>query len=99
MGKNVIIYGVDMRPFVYIDNKKKDILILGCGPAQGLDDTTLTAEAQYFISFSRWTRKFCLSLCYNESSNFLFVNATKNIKSKQKILKKKTSVTFRKYFR
>ena len=89
MGKNVIIYAVDMRPFVYIDNKKKDILILGCGPAQGLDDTTLTAEAQYFISFSRWTRKFCLSLCYNESSNFLFVNATKNIKSKQKILKKK----------
>ena len=29
------------------DNKKIEILILGIGPTQGLDDTTLTAEAQY----------------------------------------------------
>ena len=28
-GKNVIIFGVDMSSSVYIDNKKKDILILG----------------------------------------------------------------------
>ena len=40
MGKNVIIFGVDMSSTVHIDNKKKDILILGFGPRQGLDDTT-----------------------------------------------------------
>ena len=28
----------------YIDNKKKDILIPGEDPQQGLDDTKLTAE-------------------------------------------------------
>ena len=51
MNKNVIISGVDMSSSVHIDNKKKDILILGKGPTQGLDDTTITAEAQYSINF------------------------------------------------
>ena len=50
--KNVIIFGVAMSSSVHID-KKKDILILGSHPTQGLDDNTVTAEAQYSISFSR----------------------------------------------
>ena len=29
IGKNVIVFGVDMSSSVHIDNKKKDILILG----------------------------------------------------------------------
>ena len=33
-----------MSSSVHVDNKKKDILILGKGPTQGLDDTSLTAE-------------------------------------------------------
>ena len=44
---------VNMSSSVHIDNKKKHILILGKGPTQGLDDTALTAKAQYSISFSR----------------------------------------------
>ena len=36
---------------VHIDNKGKDILIIGEKPTQGLDDTTLTAEARYHIIF------------------------------------------------
>ena len=47
MGKNVIIFGDDKRSSVHIDNKDKDILILGEGQTQGLDDTTVTAEAKY----------------------------------------------------
>ena len=35
-GQNVLIFGVSMRPSAHIDNKKKDILVLGKGPAQGL---------------------------------------------------------------
>ena len=62
---------------MHINNKKKDVLFLVIGPTQGLDDTTLTAEAQYSINFSRSNRKFCLSLHYNGSNSFLFVNATK----------------------
>ena len=46
VGKNVIIFGVDTSSSVHIDIKGKDILILGKGPTQGLDDTTLKAEAK-----------------------------------------------------
>ena len=44
--ENVIIFGADMSSSVHIDNKNKDILILGEEPTQGLDDTTLI-EAKY----------------------------------------------------
>ena len=53
MGKNVNFFETDMSLSVNTDNKTKDILILGIGPTQGLDDTTLTAEAKYSIHFSR----------------------------------------------
>ena len=33
-GKNVIIFGVDMSSSSKIDNRKKEILILGKGPTQ-----------------------------------------------------------------
>ena len=84
MGKNVIIFGVDMISSVDIDNRKKDILILGSGPTQGLDDTTLSAETQYSINFLRSNRRFCLSLHYNGGSSFLFANATKLYQFKPK---------------
>ena len=62
VGENIIIFGVDMSSSVHTDNKKKDTLILGKGSTQGLDDITLTAEAQYSINFARSNRKFCLSV-------------------------------------
>ena len=58
MGKKIIIFGVDMSSSVHIDNKKKDILILGIGPTQELDDTMLTAEAQYSINFQYQIENF-----------------------------------------
>ena len=39
MRKNVTIFGVETSSSAHIDNKKKDILILGFGPKQGLDDS------------------------------------------------------------
>ena len=44
--KNVIVFGSSMSSSVHVDNRGKDILTLGKGPTQGLDDTTLTAEAK-----------------------------------------------------
>ena len=41
--RNVIIFGVDMSLSTTIDNNKKDILILGKSPTQGLQ-YTLSAE-------------------------------------------------------
>ena len=66
-----------MTSSVHIDNKEKDTLILGEGPTEGLDDTTLTAEAKYPINFTQLRTKFVLSPQYNGSYSFLFVNATK----------------------
>ena len=48
MDKNVIIFGADTSSSVHIENKKKDILILGKGATQGLYDSTLKAEAKIF---------------------------------------------------
>ena len=60
-----------------IDNKNKDILILGEGPTQGLYDTTLTAEAKYPLNFAQSGKRFVSNLHCNGSNSFLFVNATK----------------------
>ena len=46
-GQNVLIFGADMSSFAHADNKKKDILVLGKGPTQGLKHT-LTAEKNVF---------------------------------------------------
>ena len=40
----------------HIDNKKKDILVLGIGPTQGLEHT-LTSEKTYSISFTVTKKK------------------------------------------
>ena len=69
---------------MHIEKKEKNILILGEGPTQGLDDTTLTAEAKYSINFSRSNKKFCLKLHFNGRNSFLFVNTTKIYQFKAK---------------
>ena len=73
-----------MITYVHIDNENKDILILGEGPTQGLDDTTLTAEAKYPINFTQSIKRFVLSLHYNLSNSFSFVTATKIYQFKAK---------------
>ena len=68
MGKYVIFFGADMSSFVHVDNMREDILILGEGPTQGFDDTTLTAEAKYPINFRQLGKRFVLSLHHNGSN-------------------------------
>ena len=54
-------------------NKNKDNLILGKGQTKRVDNTSLIAETEYSINFSRSERKFCLNfLYYNGSNSFLF---------------------------
>ena len=52
VGRNVIIFGVDMRSASKIDNRKKDILILGKGPTQRLEQTH-SVEKLYSINFTK----------------------------------------------
>ena len=83
-GQNVLIFGVDMSSSAHIDNKKKDILVLGKGPTQGLEHT-LTAEKMYSINFTVTKKKFCLSLHYNGANSYLFLMVQKFLNLKQKI--------------
>ena len=63
--------------------QKKDSLVLGIGPTQGLEDT-LTAEKIYSVNFTVTKKKFCLSLHYNGVNSYLFVNGTERYKFKAK---------------
>ena len=82
-GQNVLIFGVDMSFSAHIDDKKKDILVLGKGSIQGLEHT-LTAEKMYSINFTVTKKKFRLSLHYNGANSYLFVNDTEIYKFKPK---------------
>ena len=47
-----------MNSSPHIDNKGKDILMLGIGPTQGLDENSLTAEKMYSINSTVTKNKF-----------------------------------------
>ena len=55
--QNVIIFGADMSSSVHANYKTKNILILGEGHTQGLDDTILTAKKKYSINFTKRNKK------------------------------------------
>ena len=83
-GQNIINFGVDMSSSVHLDNKKKDILILGKGPAQGLGEHSLAAEKMYSVNFTMTGKNFCQSLHYNGANSYLFVNGIEIIEFKAK---------------
>ena len=74
IAENVMIFGAE----------KRKNLILDKDPTQGLHDTTLTAEAEYFIDFGKQGRKFCLCLHYDGSNCYLFGNGVKIYQFKTK---------------
>ena len=86
-----------MNSSVHIDNKNKDILILCKGPTQGLDNTILTAEAEYSTNFTEERKKylfkstlqrlFIITSTVIHYNSYLFVNEVKIYNSKKKILK------------
>ena len=59
-----------------IDNRKKDILVLGKDPKQELEHA-LSAEKLYSINFTGENKKI-----YNNENSYLFVNGTEVIKFK-----------------
>ena len=86
-GKNFIVFRFDVSLSLHIDNKKKDILILGIRPTQGLDDTTLTTESQYSISYSRSNKEILFKPALSWEQQLFLSMLQKHINSKQKILK------------
>ena len=60
MRKTVVIFEANMSSSLHIDKKGKYILILCERTRQGLDDTSLTAEAE--VNFRKANKRFVLSL-------------------------------------
>ena len=56
--QNVIIFGVDMSSSVHANNKTKNILILGEGFTQVLEDTALYAEKNNQLILPKVTQYF-----------------------------------------
>ena len=72
-----------MSSSTHIDNRKKDISVLGKGLTQVLEHA-ITAEKIYSVNFTVTKKKFCLSLHYNGANSYSFVNGTVIYKFKAK---------------
>ena len=83
LGRNVIIFGVDMSSSIKIVYRKKYFLILSKGPTQGLEHT-LSARKMYSINFTEDNKKLCLNLYYNGANSYMFVNGKEMQKFKAK---------------
>ena len=83
-GRNVLIFGVHQNSVIHSNNKANNILIMGDGFVQGIDNTTLYAEKIHSQNFTVVNKKFVLSLHYNGDSSYLFVNGKPELKFKAK---------------
>ena len=64
MGRNAIIFGVDVSSSIHATNRANHIYVMGEGLVQGIHDTTLYAEKNYWRNFTDPGKKFVISLHY-----------------------------------
>ena len=78
----------------HANNKTKDVLVLGHGLIEKIDDTTIYAEKMYSPNFAVANKIFCLSLHNNGDDSYLFVNGKKftNFKAKKQSVMEKISL-------
>ena len=64
---------------IHANNRANDIYVLGDFLVQGINGTSIYAEKIYSKNFTEPGKKFVLSLHYNSSSSYLFVNGTQSL--------------------
>ena len=82
--RNVLILGADMSFSVHATNKANHIYLMGTGLTQGINDTMIYAEKNFYRNFTDFGKKFVLSLHYNGDNSYLFVNGRQELKFKAK---------------
>ena len=82
--RNVLIFGEDMSFSVHATNRANHIYLMGTGLTQGINDTTIYAERNFYRNFTDPGKKFVLSLHYNGDDSYLFVNGRQELKFKCK---------------
>ena len=83
-GRNVLIFGVDMSFSVHATNRANNIYVMGDGLTQGIHDTTLYVEKNYWRTFTDPGKKFVIILHYNDDESYFFVNGRQELKFKAK---------------
>ena len=83
-GKNVLIFGADLSSSIHATNTANHIYCFGEGLTQGINDTTIYVEQNYYRNFTELGEKFVLSLHYNGDNSYLFVNGRQELKFKAK---------------
>ena len=78
--RNVLIFGVDMSFSVHATNRANHIYVMGKEFVQGINDTTIYAEKNFYRNFTDTGKKFMLSLHYNGNNSYLFGNGRKELK-------------------
>ena len=82
--RNVLIFGADMSFSVHATNRANHIYLMGTGLTQGINDTTIYAEKNFYRNFTDFGKKFVLSLHYDGDNSYLFVNGRQELKFKAK---------------
>ena len=83
-GKNVLIFGAVMSFSAHATNRVNNIYVMGDGLIQGINDTTIYVEKNYYRNFTDPGKKYVLSLHYNGDNSYLFVNGRQELKFKAK---------------
>ena len=82
--RNVLIFGADMSFSVHRTNRANHIYLMGTGLTQGINNTTIYAEKNFYRNFTDPGKKFMLSLHYNGDDSYLFVNGRQELTFKWK---------------
>ena len=85
--RKVLIFGAGMSFSVHKTNRANHIYLMGTGLTQGIHDTTIYAEKNFYRNFTDPGKKFVLSLHYNGDNSYLFVNGRQELKFKAKMIK------------
>ena len=55
--RNVLIFGADMSSSVHATNRANHIYLMGTGLTQGINDTTIYAEKNFYRNFTDFCKK------------------------------------------
>ena len=80
-----MIFGVNTSNSSHSTNKTQSIYVLGEDFVQGINNTTIYAEKIYKTNFTEQSKKFVLSLHYNDDNSYLFENGSQELKFKSSV--------------
>ena len=69
--RNVLTFGADMSFSVHATNRANHIYLMGTGLTQGINDTTIYAEKNFYRNFTDFGKNSVLSLHYNADKLFI----------------------------